>query len=62
MNKILIFENNSNKQMAFNENSIINNGFLFKNGRYEVLGLIGEGGFGVVYLVKDKQSEGEEKR
>ena len=45
--------------MAYNENSIISKGFLFKNGKYEVLDLIGEGGFGVVYMVKDKSIEGE---
>ena len=36
-------------------------GFLFKNGNYEVLKQIGEGGFGIIYLVKDNYDENEPK-
>ena len=43
--------------MAYNDTSVINKGFLFKKGKYEMVNQIGEGGFGIVYLVKDKQSQ-----
>ena len=47
--------------MAKLENSIIDKGFLFKNDKYKLLSQIGEGGFGVVYLVKDSHDKNEER-
>jgi serine/threonine protein kinase len=47
--------------MAKNEISIIGKGFLFKSDKYEVIRRIGDGGFGIVYLVKDKHDDDEER-
>lgn len=41
------------------ENSIISEGFLFNNGKYEVIKNIGEGGFGFVFEVKDRDCKDE---
>ena len=46
--------------MSENE-SYIKKGFSFKNNQFEVLKQIGEGGFGVVFLVKDKFNQDEER-
>jgi serine/threonine protein kinase len=43
------------------DESTLSKGFLFKNGKYEILRQIGEGGFGFVFLVKDKHDEEEER-
>ena len=50
--------------MALNLNSSKNENCLFQNGKYELIKEIGNGGFGVVYLVKSKSKSknGEEEK
>lgn len=47
--------------MASSESSFISRGYSFKSGKYEVLRQIGQGGFGFVFLVKDKHDEDEDR-
>ena len=41
--------------MELTHNMSISKGFKFKNGKYKVKKLLAEGGFGYVYVVKDKE-------
>lgn len=43
------------------KNEIIGKGFLFKSDKYEVIRRVGDGGFGIVYLVKNKHDDDEER-